>query len=31
MIEPRRPKLRKNWTDDPLEAKRTMEEIFDGV
>ncbi|PPQ67918.1 hypothetical protein CVT25_000330 [Psilocybe cyanescens] len=30
-VEPRREKLSKNWTDDPQEAKRTIEEIFDGV
>ncbi|KAF5385396.1 hypothetical protein D9615_001241 [Tricholomella constricta] len=29
--EPRREKLRKNWNDSPKEAKRTLEEIFDGV
>lgn len=31
IIEPRRQKLKKNWTDNPKEAKRTIEEIFDGV
>ncbi|KAJ7651645.1 hypothetical protein DFH06DRAFT_1207639, partial [Mycena polygramma] len=31
LAEPRRQKLRKNWTDNPREAKRTMTEIFDGV
>jgi hypothetical protein len=47
-VEPRREKLKKNWSDDPQEcdinisgftfvtnmryrAKRTLEEIFDGV
>ncbi|KAI0050556.1 hypothetical protein FA95DRAFT_1555483 [Auriscalpium vulgare] len=30
-VEPRRQKLRKYWTDNPTEAVRTMEEIFDGV
>lgn len=29
--EPQRQKLKKFWTDDPTEAVRTMEEIFDGV
>ncbi|EPS96676.1 hypothetical protein FOMPIDRAFT_142758 [Fomitopsis schrenkii] len=29
--EPRRQKLKKEWTEDPTEARRTMEEIFDGV
>lgn len=29
--EPRRQKLRKHWTDNPREAVRTLEEIFDGV
>jgi len=29
--EPQRQKLKKFWTDDPAEAVRTMEEIFDGV
>ncbi|KAF9015699.1 hypothetical protein BDQ17DRAFT_1341500 [Cyathus striatus] len=28
---PPREKLKKNWTNDPKEAKRTIEEIFDGV
>ncbi|KAJ7109904.1 hypothetical protein C8R44DRAFT_833492 [Mycena epipterygia] len=31
LVEPRRQKLKKNWTDNPREAKRTMAEIFDGV
>jgi len=31
LAEPRRQQLRKNWTDSPREAKRTIEEIFDGV
>ncbi|KAF7347581.1 hypothetical protein MVEN_01514800 [Mycena venus] len=31
LAEPRRQTLRKNWTDNPREAKRTMTEIFDGV
>jgi len=30
-VEPRREKLKKNWTDDPQETQRTIEEIFDGV
>ncbi|KAH8987336.1 hypothetical protein EDB86DRAFT_3048193 [Lactarius hatsudake] len=29
--EPRRQKLKKFWSDDPTEAARTMEDIFDGV
>lgn len=29
--EPQRQKLKKFWTDDPTEAVRTMEDIFDGV
>ncbi|KAH9987689.1 hypothetical protein BJV77DRAFT_1024571 [Russula vinacea] len=29
--EPQRQKLKKFWSDDPAEAVRTMEEIFDGV
>ncbi|KAF8274326.1 hypothetical protein EI94DRAFT_1825664 [Lactarius quietus] len=29
--EPCRQKLKKFWTDDPTEAARTMEDIFDGV
>ncbi|KAI9444578.1 hypothetical protein H4582DRAFT_1909873 [Lactarius indigo] len=29
--EPRRQKLKKFWSDDPAEAARTMEDIFDGV
>jgi len=31
IVEPRRQKLKKNWTDNPKEARKTMEEIFDGV
>ncbi|KAJ7070743.1 hypothetical protein C8F01DRAFT_975307 [Mycena amicta] len=31
LVEPRRHKLKKNWTDDPQEAKRSLTEIFDGV
>ncbi|EJC98655.1 uncharacterized protein FOMMEDRAFT_136872 [Fomitiporia mediterranea MF3/22] len=31
LVEARGPKLKKNWTDNPQEAKRAMEEIFDGV
>ncbi|KAH7930930.1 hypothetical protein BV22DRAFT_17641 [Leucogyrophana mollusca] len=31
LSESRRQKLKKNWTDNPLEAKRTLEDIFDGV
>ncbi|KAL0951608.1 hypothetical protein HGRIS_008288 [Hohenbuehelia grisea] len=31
LSEPRLEKLRKNWNDDPEEAKRTLEEIFDSV
>ncbi|KAF5388576.1 hypothetical protein D9757_004705 [Collybiopsis confluens] len=31
VLEPRRQKLKKNWTDDPQAAKRSLEEIFDGV
>ncbi|KAK7058474.1 hypothetical protein VNI00_002108 [Paramarasmius palmivorus] len=31
VLEPQRQKLIKNWTDDPREAKRSLEEIFDGV
>ncbi|KAF7303147.1 hypothetical protein MKEN_01278400 [Mycena kentingensis (nom. inval.)] len=31
LAEPRRQKLKKNWTDDPHEAKRSLTEIFDGV
>ncbi|KAF8445644.1 hypothetical protein L210DRAFT_3642007 [Boletus edulis BED1] len=27
----RRHKLKKNWTDDPVEAKRSLEDIFDTV
>ncbi|CAK5264279.1 unnamed protein product [Mycena citricolor] len=30
-IEPQRQQLRKNWTENPQEAKRTITEIFDGV
>jgi len=30
-VEPRREKLKKNWTDDPQETQHTIEEIFDGV
>ncbi|KAF8738662.1 hypothetical protein AX14_010759 [Amanita brunnescens Koide BX004] len=30
-VKPYREKLRKNWTNDTQEAKRTVEEIFDGV
>ncbi|KAF9055869.1 hypothetical protein BJ165DRAFT_1429187 [Panaeolus papilionaceus] len=30
-VEPRRELLKKAWTDDPQEAKRTIEDIFDGV
>ncbi|KIJ66232.1 hypothetical protein HYDPIDRAFT_86966 [Hydnomerulius pinastri MD-312] len=29
--EPRRHKLKKNWTNDPSEARRSLEEIFDNV
>ncbi|KAI6153863.1 hypothetical protein BKA82DRAFT_364109 [Pisolithus tinctorius] len=31
LAEPRRQTLKKNWTDDPAEARRSLEEIFDGV
>ncbi|THV07477.1 hypothetical protein K435DRAFT_258822 [Dendrothele bispora CBS 962.96] len=31
ILEPHYQKLRKNWTEEPQEAKRTLEEIFDGV
>ncbi|KAJ7040309.1 hypothetical protein C8F04DRAFT_1083138 [Mycena alexandri] len=31
LVEPRRQKLKKNWTDNPREAQRTLTEIFDGV
>ncbi|KAL4069861.1 hypothetical protein V8B97DRAFT_2008369 [Scleroderma yunnanense] len=31
MPGPRRQKLKKDWTDDPTEARRSLEEIFDGV
>ncbi|KAG1754939.1 uncharacterized protein EDB91DRAFT_1233743 [Suillus paluster] len=27
----RRQRLRKNWTDDPQDARRSLEDIFDGV
>ncbi|KAK2461437.1 hypothetical protein APHAL10511_005900 [Amanita phalloides] len=30
-VEPHREKLKKHWSNDPQEAKRTVEEIFDGV
>ncbi|KAF8167371.1 hypothetical protein B0H34DRAFT_681634 [Crassisporium funariophilum] len=30
-VEPRREKLKKHWNKDPQEARRTIEEIFDGV
>jgi len=30
-LEPQRQKLKKNWTDDPQAAQRSLEEIFDGV
>ncbi|KAG2368841.1 hypothetical protein BDR07DRAFT_1348972 [Suillus spraguei] len=29
--ESRRERLKKNWTDDPQDAQRSLEEIFDGV
>lgn len=29
--ESRRQRLRKNWTDDPQDARRSLEDIFDGV
>ncbi|KAI0931559.1 hypothetical protein AcW1_001068 [Taiwanofungus camphoratus] len=29
--EPRRQKLKKEWVDNPREARKTMESIFDGV
>ncbi|KAJ8697388.1 hypothetical protein PTI98_004198 [Pleurotus ostreatus] len=29
--EPARQTLKKNWTENPQEARRTLEEIFDGV
>lgn len=29
--EPRRQKLKKEWVENPREAKKTVEEIFDGV
>lgn len=31
MPGPRRQKLKKDWTNDPTEARRSLEEIFDGV
>ncbi|KAI5118264.1 hypothetical protein M0805_008198 [Coniferiporia weirii] len=31
VVETKRPKLKKNWTDNPREAKKAMEEIFDSV
>ncbi|KAH7910925.1 hypothetical protein BJ138DRAFT_1086564 [Hygrophoropsis aurantiaca] len=31
LSESRRQKLKKNWTDNPLEARRTLEDVFDGV
>ncbi|KIY73488.1 hypothetical protein CYLTODRAFT_386580 [Cylindrobasidium torrendii FP15055 ss-10] len=31
VLEPPRQTLRKHWTDDPLEAKRSLDDIFDGV
>jgi hypothetical protein len=31
IMESRRQKLKKNWTDNPSETKKTIEEIFDGV
>ncbi|GAV98801.1 hypothetical protein LENED_000209 [Lentinula edodes] len=31
ILEPQRQKLKKNWTDDPHAAQRSLEEIFDGV
>lgn len=30
-VEPRLETLKKNWTEDPDEAARTLEDIFDGV
>ncbi|KAJ3508615.1 hypothetical protein NLJ89_g5660 [Agrocybe chaxingu] len=30
-VDPRREKLKKEWKDDPEEAKRSVEEIFDSV
>lgn len=30
-VKPYRETLKKNWSNDPQEAKRTVEEIFDGV
>ncbi|XP_006454149.1 hypothetical protein AGABI2DRAFT_189452 [Agaricus bisporus var. bisporus H97] len=30
-VEPRRESLKKNWNDNPQEAKKTLEDIFDGV
>lgn len=29
--ESRRQRLRKNWTDDPQDARRSLDDIFDGV
>jgi len=29
--EPVRPKLRKNWSENPREARRALEDLFDGV
>lgn len=31
IVELNRPTLNKNWTDNPKEAKKAMEDIFDGV
>jgi len=31
LLEPHRQKLKKYWAESPREAKRTLEEIFDGV
>ncbi|KAF9041806.1 hypothetical protein BDZ89DRAFT_1090184 [Hymenopellis radicata] len=31
VLEPPKQNLKKNWTDDPQEAKRSLDEIFDGV
>lgn len=31
LSESRRERLKKNWTDDPQDAQRSLEEIFDGV
>ncbi|KAF9454197.1 hypothetical protein P691DRAFT_810923 [Macrolepiota fuliginosa MF-IS2] len=30
-VEPRREQLKKTWNDDPQEARKTLEDIFDGV